>query len=113
SLSDCGTINSDKRAFGASAVTMNGPRHQLFARTALALYQHGGIGRRHPPDEFINLAHRSTLSDHVVFKVNFGPQKKILLLQLFELPDVLESQAGDAGDGCHYLKVVLVEMFRW
>src|SRR6266481_1813057 len=45
-LRDSGAVHLDKQAFAAQAGGMQGPRHELFARAALAIDQHAAVGRR-------------------------------------------------------------------
>src|SRR5438128_4683489 len=56
-LGDGPAVDSDEGARLARTVRVDGPGHQLLARAALALAEHGGIGLGHALDDPEDLAH--------------------------------------------------------
>ena len=64
-LRQCATMDGDHGHEAARAQGVDGARHQLFARPAFPVNQHGGIGRRHGPDGLQHLQHGAALADHL------------------------------------------------
>ncbi len=58
-------VQGDKGVFGARAVAVQGPGHQLLAGAGLAVDQHGDIGVGQPADGAEHLLHGRCLADDV------------------------------------------------
>ena len=80
-LGQRGAIDRHARLVGACAVAMNGARHQLFARSALAEDQDGNLPRRHARDELVYVAHARAIAHHVVLQADLGLQPSVFLFE--------------------------------
>ncbi len=48
----------------ASAVMVDGVHHQFLACAGLSAHEHRGVGRRHLPDQLVDVLHRRAVPDH-------------------------------------------------
>src|SRR5258708_6073173 len=80
-LWDGRAVHFDKQAFAAQAGGVQGARHELLARAALAINQHAAVGRRGDRNLLPQRFHGHTLADDLIAMAQLRAQKLILFLQ--------------------------------
>src|SRR5207249_11579857 len=89
---------------------MKGARSQLLAGAALAENEHSRICKRNFRDQLVYLAHRRTLTHHVVLEIDVSEQSLVLAFEPFEMAGIFKGHRSDAGNCRHELQVIVVKM---
>src|SRR3974390_3146091 len=105
-----GRVDGDKRAIGARAIRMNRARYEFLAGAALSLNQHCGIRGSYLANELKNLLNFLAASDDIMLEGDLRAQRQILLTQLLPMPQVLQSQRRNVGDGLQDPQMSVVEL---
>src|SRR5262245_30333748 len=76
-----GTVYLDEAFPASQAVAMNRPRYELLAHPALALNQHGGVGRCRARNRRSHLPQGGTLANHLMANLDGFLQGAVFVAQ--------------------------------
>src|ERR1051326_8759500 len=104
-FTECTAIHHKISFICAGAIPVNGICDVLFAGPTRADDQNRPLARPDPAEYAIDLPHRLTLANHVVFSVKEFVQTPVFTFQPCDISRVFQSQGRRGGDGFEQLHV--------